>query len=150
MGHLSVCQATCCGFPPSSRATTERRSFLGEVWPTITRGGMTPPLVFQPGLDPQQLSGTLPLSPFGLLAVQVNRRTPPCEIVIEMSVVVRVGFTPVQFGFGQPASAPVTVPGRHAGASSSCGGPFPGGRRRCSGCDVQDKDGVPERISARP
>jgi hypothetical protein len=46
-----------------------------------------------------------------LLAVQVKRSTPPCEIVIEISVVVRAGFTPVQTGFGQPASAPVTVPG---------------------------------------
>src|SRR5438034_5073310 len=79
--------------------------------PTKTRGGLVPPLVFQPGPGPQQLSGTVPLSPFGSLAVQVNSRVPPCEIVIVMSVVVKTGFTPVQFGFGQPACAPVTVEG---------------------------------------
>ena len=53
----------------------------------------------------------MPLSPSGSLAVQVKSRSPPCVIVIVMSVVVRTGFTPVQFGFGQPAAAPDTVSG---------------------------------------
>jgi hypothetical protein len=46
-----------------------------------------------------------------LLALQSNSVTPPCAIVSLMLVTVSVGFTPVQFAFGQPASAPDTVSG---------------------------------------
>ena len=59
----------------------------------------------------QQVSGTVPLSPLGLLAVQVNSVTPPWAIVSLMLVTVNVGFTPVQLGFGHPASWPLTVEG---------------------------------------
>ena len=41
--------------------------------------------------------------------MQVNNNVPPCAIVMVISVVLSVGLTPVQFGFGQPASAPLTV-----------------------------------------
>jgi hypothetical protein len=58
----------------------------------------------------QQLSATVPLSPFGLLAVHVKIAVPGgCEITSVMSVTVSVGLTPVQLLFGQPATEPVTV-----------------------------------------
>ena len=53
----------------------------------------------------------MPVSPLGLDAAQENSRTPPWAIVNATLVTVSVGLTPVQFGFGQPASAPVTVSG---------------------------------------
>jgi hypothetical protein len=57
-----------------------------------------------------QASGTVPDKPFGSDAlVQLNSTTPPCEIVMLIDVTVRVGFTPVQFPLGHPASAPDTV-----------------------------------------
>jgi hypothetical protein len=59
----------------------------------------------------QQLSGTVPLRPFGLLAVQVKSSWPPWEIFRVMLVNVSCGFTPVQFEFGQPAAEPDTVDG---------------------------------------
>src|SRR5205814_8348840 len=58
-----------------------------------------------------QLSGTVPESPFGFDAVQVKRVGPPWSIVNLMLVRVRLGFTPVQLAFGQPACAPVTIVG---------------------------------------
>jgi hypothetical protein len=49
--------------------------------------------------------------------VHVNNVVPPCAIVRVMFVTLRIGLTPVQFGFGHPASAPVTV----AGADKTAG-----------------------------
>ena len=54
----------------------------------------------------------MPLSPFGLLAVHVKITVPTgCSITRLMSVTVTTGLTPVQFEFGHPASAAVTVAG---------------------------------------
>jgi hypothetical protein len=50
----------------------------------------------------------VPLSPFGLLAVQVKSR-PPWKIFRVMFVSVSWGLTPVQFELGQPAAPPDTV-----------------------------------------
>jgi hypothetical protein len=55
------------------------------------------------------VSGTVPQSPLRFDAVQVNSSAPPWLIVIVMSIVVRVGFTPVQFRFGQSAAPSVVV-----------------------------------------
>jgi hypothetical protein len=51
--------------------------------------------------------------------MHVHRSAPPCEIRSEMLVTVRVGFTTVQFAFGHPASAPVTVKGAQSVSSGS-------------------------------
>ena len=66
----------------------------------------------------QQVSVTDPDRPFGLEAEQLKISVPGgCSMTRLMLVTVRTGLTPVQLGFGQPASAPVTV----AGAVSTAG-----------------------------
>jgi hypothetical protein len=50
------------------------------------------------------------VKPFGFDALQLKIAVPGgCSIVRLMDVSVSVGFTPVQLGFGQPATAPLTV-----------------------------------------
>ena len=57
-----------------------------------------------------QVSVTGLVNPFGFDAVQWKIWfVTGWKISRVMSVSVRVGFTPVQFGFGQPAAAPDTV-----------------------------------------
>ena len=57
-----------------------------------------------------QVSVAALVNPFGSDAVQWKIRVVTgWKISRVMSVSVRVGFTPVQFGFGQPAVAPDTV-----------------------------------------
>lgn len=53
--------------------------------------------------SPQQVSGTVPLKPFGLLAVQVKRSTPPCSIVIVISVVVGTSLDMIDRTYGHLA-----------------------------------------------
>ena len=50
------------------------------------------------------------VNPFGFDALQVKIGVPGgCSITRPISVRVRVGLTPVQLGFGHPATAPETV-----------------------------------------
>lgn len=97
--HGNRCVTYPCSRPgePKSGLTCGdgfRGSGRSALWPVVTgaQGGSA-----------QQVSGTDPLSPLGLEAVQVNSNVPPWEIVSVMLVTVRVGFTPVQFGLGHPA-----------------------------------------------
>ena len=60
----------------------------------------------------QQLRATVPLSPFGLDALQLKITVPGgCSMVSVMLVRVSVGFTPVQLLFGYPATCAETVGG---------------------------------------
>ena len=67
-------------------------------------------------LGHEQVSGTVPLSLSGFDAVGVNSSAPAWLIVMLMSVVVRVGSTPVQLGFGQSDGPSVVVLGSVATA----------------------------------
>ena len=58
----------------------------------------------------KQPSATLPESPLGSLAVQVEGRA-PCAIVSVMSVSVNTGLTAVHPPLGQPTADPDTVDG---------------------------------------